>query len=199
MRAHFPALARTSELVAPVAVEQAEQFAFAARTFEAISRVPEAYAEVIGDLPERVPVFAVCGRECAVAVLGTLRHVPSLRRMRWRVVIVGQALVAHGREPLTTSGPSPRNTTAVSTASPPSSSTISTPMNRNRKNATFNAKITIDRSTIGNEIAETAPWTAVVPMRKTDEQIYEYACHEGNYGLPNILRAQRVAEGAPVK
>ena len=40
----FPALARTANLVEPVAVLQAEQFAFAARTFEAISRDPEAYA-----------------------------------------------------------------------------------------------------------------------------------------------------------
>jgi len=48
----FPALARTANLVEPVALLQAEQFAFAARTFEAISRVPEAYAQVIEQGPE---------------------------------------------------------------------------------------------------------------------------------------------------
>ncbi|MDQ3729613.1 MAG: MlaD family protein [Actinomycetota bacterium] len=48
----FPALARTAKLVQPVASLQAEQFAFAARTFEAISRVPEAYAQVIEQGPE---------------------------------------------------------------------------------------------------------------------------------------------------
>jgi ABC-type transporter Mla subunit MlaD len=48
----FPALARTADLVEPVAELQAEQFAFAARTFEAISRVPEAYAQVIEQGPE---------------------------------------------------------------------------------------------------------------------------------------------------
>ena len=37
-------------------------------------------------------------------------------------------------------------------------------------------------------------WSGEYPMRRSDEQIYEYACHEGNYGLPNILRAARVAE-----
>jgi hypothetical protein len=31
-------------------------------------------------------------------------------------------------------------------------------------------------------------------IRRTDELIYEYACHEGNYGLANILRAARLAE-----
>ena len=48
----FPALARTANLVQPVAAYQAEQFAFAARAFEAISRVPEAYAQVIEQGPE---------------------------------------------------------------------------------------------------------------------------------------------------
>jgi ABC-type transporter Mla subunit MlaD len=48
----FPALARTASLVQPVAALQAEQFAFAARAFEAISRDPDAYAEVIEQGPE---------------------------------------------------------------------------------------------------------------------------------------------------
>jgi ABC-type transporter Mla subunit MlaD len=48
----FPALARTASLVQPVAELQAEQFAFAARTFEAIGRDPGAYAEVIEQGPE---------------------------------------------------------------------------------------------------------------------------------------------------
>jgi len=36
--------------------------------------------------------------------------------------------------------------------------------------------------------------TAVVPMTKVAGQIYEYACHEGNYGMVNILRGARVEE-----
>jgi hypothetical protein len=40
----------------------------------------------------------------------------------------------------------------------------------------------------------TAPWSGEVEIRKVDGPIYEYACHEGNYGLANILRAARVAE-----
>ena len=31
-------------------------------------------------------------------------------------------------------------------------------------------------------------------MRSVEGPIYEYACHEGNFGLANILRAARVAE-----
>jgi hypothetical protein len=40
----------------------------------------------------------------------------------------------------------------------------------------------------------TKSWTAVVPMTLTEEPMYEYACHEGNYGLGGILRGARVLE-----
>lgn len=36
--------------------------------------------------------------------------------------------------------------------------------------------------------------TAIVPMTKVGGQLYEYACHEGNYGMQNLLRAERVLE-----
>jgi hypothetical protein len=38
------------------------------------------------------------------------------------------------------------------------------------------------------------PFTGRFPMNWSDERIYEYACHEGNYGLQNILRAGRIEE-----
>ena len=38
------------------------------------------------------------------------------------------------------------------------------------------------------------PWTALVPMTKPDQPLYEYACHEGNYGLGNILHNARYAD-----
>ena len=31
------------------------------------------------------------------------------------------------------------------------------------------------------------PWTFSVPMQRSDYPLYEYACHEGNYGMYNIL------------
>ena len=40
----------------------------------------------------------------------------------------------------------------------------------------------------------TKPWSGEMPIRRFDGPIYEYACHEGNYGLPNILRAARMEE-----
>jgi hypothetical protein len=40
----------------------------------------------------------------------------------------------------------------------------------------------------------TKPWTASIPMSKVEGPLYEYACHEGNYGLPNILAGHRQEE-----
>ena len=37
----------------------------------------------------------------------------------------------------------------------------------------------------------TRPWTAMIPMRRTDGPLFEYACHEGNYGLTGILAGAR--------
>ena len=38
------------------------------------------------------------------------------------------------------------------------------------------------------------PWSGELPLRRTDESLFEYACHEGNYGLVNILRGARAQE-----
>jgi len=38
------------------------------------------------------------------------------------------------------------------------------------------------------------PWSGEYVIRAIDGPIYEYACHEGNYGLANILRAARIQE-----
>ena len=40
----------------------------------------------------------------------------------------------------------------------------------------------------------TRPWSAEIPMLATKGPLYEYACHEGNYGMPDILRGARFAE-----
>jgi len=40
----------------------------------------------------------------------------------------------------------------------------------------------------------TRPWSIEIPMLATDGRLYEYACHEGNYGLPNILSGARFAD-----
>lgn len=40
------------------------------------------------------------------------------------------------------------------------------------------------------------PWTAIIPLKRSDDLIYEYACHEGNEGLVGILNGARADEKA---
>ena len=46
--------------------------------------------------------------------------------------------------------------------------------------------VTVDDPTVW-----TRPWTYEIPMRRSEHPLYEYACHEGNYGLYNILAGAR--------
>jgi hypothetical protein len=49
--------------------------------------------------------------------------------------------------------------------------------------------------TVDDPASFVKPWTAILPMSKTDDQIYEYACHEGNYAMTGILRGARAEDG----
>src|SRR5262245_43306400 len=48
--------------------------------------------------------------------------------------------------------------------------------------------------TVDNPTAFTAPWSAVLPMTRSEDRIFEYACHEANYALMDILRGARAGE-----
>jgi len=50
------------------------------------------------------------------------------------------------------------------------------------------------RFTIDDPTTFVAKWSGEVPFRRTDELIYEYACHEGNYALGNVLSGERDRE-----
>jgi hypothetical protein len=58
----------------------------------------------------------------------------------------------------------------------------------------------IDASTITYEITVndsemyTRPWTVAFPLTKTTDMLYEYACHETNYGMFGILEGARAEE-----
>jgi hypothetical protein len=56
---------------------------------------------------------------------------------------------------------------------------------------TINYEVTLSDSTTW-----TRPWSAASPMAKADGPIFEFACHEGNYGLMNILSGARAEEQA---
>ncbi len=50
--------------------------------------------------------------------------------------------------------------------------------------------------TVSDPTVWTRPWTVMIPLKGTREQIYEYACHEGNTGMEGILSGHRVDEKA---
>jgi hypothetical protein len=50
------------------------------------------------------------------------------------------------------------------------------------------------RFTMEDPAVFTAPFTGELPFTKTDEMVYEYACHEGNYAMTNILSGERSKE-----
>jgi hypothetical protein len=50
------------------------------------------------------------------------------------------------------------------------------------------------RATIDDPQTWTRPWTFMVPLAQSDENIYEYACHEANYYMENMLKGMRVQE-----
>jgi len=50
------------------------------------------------------------------------------------------------------------------------------------------------RFTVNDPTTFTAPFTGEIPFNAIDELIYEYACHEGNYALSNVLSGARNEE-----
>ena len=52
------------------------------------------------------------------------------------------------------------------------------------------------RVTVDDPRTWTRPWTAMIPLKHTEEKLYEYACHEDNIGLAGILAGARAEEQA---
>ena len=48
--------------------------------------------------------------------------------------------------------------------------------------------------TVTDPTAWAEPWTALVPWKRTEDPIFEYACHEGNIGMEGILSGARAEE-----
>jgi hypothetical protein len=45
----------------------------------------------------------------------------------------------------------------------------------------------------------TQVWTGEIPLRRSKEHLFEYACHEGNYALPGILRGDAKGEDTAIE
>jgi hypothetical protein len=52
---------------------------------------------------------------------------------------------------------------------------------------------------VEDSVNYTQPWQGEMPLKAAAGPIYEYACHEGNYALGNILAGARAAERAAAK
>jgi hypothetical protein len=48
--------------------------------------------------------------------------------------------------------------------------------------------------TVDDPATWTKKWSASIPMTRTDERMFEYACHEGNYALAGVLQGARYQE-----
>ncbi len=50
--------------------------------------------------------------------------------------------------------------------------------------------------TVEDPATYTRPFTVAIPMRKSELPVFEYACHEGNYGMVGMLAGARAEEKA---
>ena len=57
----------------------------------------------------------------------------------------------------------------------------------------FDENTLLYQFTVTDPSAYTQPWSGELTMAKSDNALYEYACHEGNYGLFNILAGAQAA------
>ena len=51
--------------------------------------------------------------------------------------------------------------------------------------------------TVTNPAIWESPWTAMIPLSRSTDPLFEYACHEGNYGMEGILAGHRAEEQEP--
>jgi hypothetical protein len=58
----------------------------------------------------------------------------------------------------------------------------------------FDADTLLYQFEIDNPTAFTRPWKGELTMTRTTGNIYEFACHEGNYSLTNMMRGYRAVE-----
>ena len=50
--------------------------------------------------------------------------------------------------------------------------------------------------TIDDPTTFSRQFSAAIPMNRSEGPLYEYACHEGNYGMEGLLSGARAVEGA---
>jgi hypothetical protein len=52
---------------------------------------------------------------------------------------------------------------------------------------------------VNDPVFYTQTWTGQIPLRRSNEHVFEYACHEGNYAMPGILRADAAGRDTAIQ
>ena len=138
--------------------------------------------------PEFVSILAEMGNITRVIPLGGKAHLPSNMRQwtgdskgRWEgdtlvVDTMGFRYTNRSRFGVVFGGPTDENLHVIERFTRTDANTI------------------LYRATVEDETVYTKPWSIEVPMKKIDGPIFEYACHEGNYGMVGILGGARAEE-----
>ena len=143
--------------------------------------------------PDYVVILVEMIHDARIIPLDGRAHLPegvasgwATRRARW------EGTRSWSRPPASAPGADERAVSGGCTSCWPRASS-STSSNASRA-WTPTPSITGSPSTTPQTYAQ--PWTASIPMSRIDGPLFEYACHEGNYGLENILRGARNQERA---
>jgi hypothetical protein len=143
------------------------------------------YVAILNEMNHDVRIIPLDGR---AALPGSMRQWAGVSRGRWD----GDTLVVTTTNFTDkTSSFSPSVTTAVGTG---------TTLKLTERFRRLDASTLQYEFTIEDPATFTRPFTAIVPMAKSDQPVFEYACHEGNRGLMSIIRGARAEEegnGAP--
>lgn len=65
---------------------------------------------------------------------------------------------------------------------------------RKGNDGVLNYSFTVEDPTVWS-----TPWSGEYPWPKTEDRVFEYACHEGNYAMGNMLRGARILEADKAK
>ena len=143
------------------------------------------HVAILNEMNHDVRIIPLDGR---AALPGSMRQWAGVSRGRWE----GDTLVVTTTNFTDkTSSFSPSVTTAVGTG---------TTLKLTERFRRVDAETLHYEFTVEDPATFTRPFTAVVPMMKSDQPVFEYACHEGNRGLMSIIRGARAEEegsGAP--
>ena len=135
------------------------------------------------------PVCLVWVSLATLGVTGCAGPSLNLIALKAPVTEAGVVFAIDGAGNFQASSHSIRNVAEVSSGAQPSPETVVIERFRRVSDGEINYRFTITDPKL-----YTQPWTTETSFIRSDQHMYEFACHEGNYGLTNILRGAREAD-----